>query len=89
MLFFVQSAPPTHDPVPQAVTETGQGITHALRVRRKSWPILSTVPLPVFAQANAPVTRAQVRVELVQLEKAGYHVGDGDQAAYPAPIQAG
>jgi hypothetical protein len=29
-----------------------------------------------------------VRAELVQLEKAGYHPGDGDNTTYPAPIQA-
>jgi hypothetical protein len=45
-------------------------------------------PVVVFAQLNQPVTRAQVRAELVQLEKAGYHVGDGDQAHYPDAIQA-
>jgi hypothetical protein len=45
-------------------------------------------PVAVFAQSNAPVTRAQVRAELVQLEKAGYHPGDGDHTTYPAEIQA-
>lgn len=41
-----------------------------------------------FAQSNQPVTRAQVRSELVQLEKAGYTPGGGDQTTYPAQIQA-
>jgi len=45
-------------------------------------------PVAVFAQSNQPVTRAQVRAELVQLEKAGYHPGDGDRTTYPAQIQA-
>ena len=45
-------------------------------------------PIVSFAQSNAPVTRAQVRAELIQLEKAGYHVGDGDNAHYPEDIQA-
>ena len=45
-------------------------------------------PVAVFAQSNAPITRAQVRAELVQLEKAGYHPGDGDNSTYPAQIQA-
>jgi hypothetical protein len=45
-------------------------------------------PVAVFAQSSAPLTRAQVHAELVQLEKAGYHVGDGDQTTYPAQIQA-
>ncbi|MCC8394788.1 DUF4148 domain-containing protein [Paraburkholderia sp. MMS20-SJTR3] len=45
------------------------------------------VPAAAFAQASQPVTRAQVRAELVQLEKAGYNPV-GDQATYPANIQA-
>jgi hypothetical protein len=46
------------------------------------------VPVASFAQSNAPVTRAQVRAELVQLEHVGYHVGDGDNTSYPNAIQA-
>ena len=46
------------------------------------------VPVASFAQSNAPVTRAQVRAELVQLQQVGYRVGDGDQAHYPEAIQA-
>ena len=42
----------------------------------------------LFAQSNQPIIRAQVRAELVRLEKAGYHVGDGDNATYPVQIQA-
>jgi len=45
-------------------------------------------PVISFAQSNASLTRAQVRAELVQLGKAGYHVGDGDNAHYPEAIQA-
>ncbi|WP_027819635.1 DUF4148 domain-containing protein [Paraburkholderia bannensis] len=45
------------------------------------------VPVASFAQ-QAPVTRASVRAELVQLQQVGYHVGDGDQAHYPEAIQA-
>jgi type II secretory pathway pseudopilin PulG len=41
-----------------------------------------------FAQSDAPVSRAQVRAELVQLEQAGYQPGAGDQATYPVQIQA-
>ena len=45
-------------------------------------------PVVAFAQSNTPVTRAQVRSELIQVEKAGYHIGDGDQAQYPVQIEA-
>ncbi|MCC8402767.1 DUF4148 domain-containing protein [Paraburkholderia sp. MMS20-SJTN17] len=44
-------------------------------------------PVASFAQANEPVTRAQVRAELEQLEKAGYQPGHADPH-YPADIQA-
>ncbi|TDG21882.1 DUF4148 domain-containing protein [Paraburkholderia silviterrae] len=49
---------------------------------------LSLLPVASFAQSNGPVTRAQVRTELVQLGKAGYHVGDGKHTTYPREIQA-
>ncbi|CAM2197382.1 DUF4148 domain-containing protein [Paraburkholderia sp. A1RI_3L] len=44
-------------------------------------------PVASFAQSNAPVTRAQVRAELVQLEKAGYNPS-GDRTNYPSELQA-
>lgn len=52
--------------------------------------ILTVVAAPAlsFAQANSAVTSEQVRADLVQLEQAGYHIGDGDNANYPADIQA-
>jgi len=45
-------------------------------------------PVAAFAQSNQPVTRAQVRAELVQLEQTGWRPGQGDHATYPAQIQA-
>ncbi|NPT46489.1 DUF4148 domain-containing protein [Paraburkholderia sp. 1N] len=45
-------------------------------------------PVAAFAQSNAPLTRAQVRAELIQLEKAGYQPGQGDNTTYPTQIQA-
>ena len=49
----------------------------------------AAVALPAlsFAQSNAPVTRAGVRAQLVELEKAGYNPAS-DQTQYPANIQA-
>lgn len=46
------------------------------------------VPVAVFAQTNAPVTRAQVRAELVQMEHAGYSPSRLDNANYPDGVQA-
>ena len=45
-------------------------------------------PVAVFAQSNQPLTRAEVKSQLVQLEQAGYHPGEGDQNTYPVQIQA-
>ncbi|REE23601.1 MULTISPECIES: DUF4148 domain-containing protein [unclassified Paraburkholderia] len=45
-------------------------------------------PIAVFAQSSQPVTRAQVRAELIQLEKAGYDPSARNDATYPAEIQA-
>ena len=44
-------------------------------------------PVASFAQSNQPVTRAEVRAQLVQLEKAGYNP-IGDHIDYPANLQA-
>jgi hypothetical protein len=48
---------------------------------------LVSAPLAAFAQSSQPVTRAQVREELVQLHNAGYNPM-GDRNSYPAQIQA-
>lgn len=45
-------------------------------------------PVASFAQSNQPLTRAQVRAELVQLEKAGYSPARGRDPYYPEDIQA-
>ncbi|MFM0731714.1 DUF4148 domain-containing protein [Paraburkholderia sediminicola] len=49
---------------------------------------LITAPLAAFSQTSQPVTRAQVRAELVQLEKAGYNPATANTDDYPANIQA-
>ncbi|MGN7983303.1 DUF4148 domain-containing protein [Burkholderia sp. 22313] len=41
-----------------------------------------------FAQTTAPLTRAQVREELMRLEAVGYDPSKGDDGEYPADIQA-
>ncbi|POR51620.1 uncharacterized protein DUF4148 [Paraburkholderia eburnea] len=46
------------------------------------------VPVVSFAQSNGPVTRAQVRAELAQLEKAGYSPARGNDPHYPDDILA-
>jgi hypothetical protein len=45
-------------------------------------------PAVSFAQSNAPSTRAEARAQLVQLEKAGYTPGGGEDVHYPDDIQA-
>ncbi|GAB7523478.1 DUF4148 domain-containing protein [Paraburkholderia sp. 2C] len=45
------------------------------------------VPAVSFAQSNQPLTRAEVRGELTQLEKVGYNPFDSSDAHYPAAVQ--
>ena len=45
-------------------------------------------PVAVFAQSNQPLTRAEVREQLVQVEKAGYNPATANDNDYPANIQA-
>ncbi|APR37522.1 DUF4148 domain-containing protein [Paraburkholderia sp. SOS3] len=45
------------------------------------------VPAVSFAQSNQPLTRAEVRGQLTQLEKVGYNPFDSSDAHYPAAIQ--
>ena len=46
------------------------------------------VPAASSAQSNQPVTRAQVRAELIQLINAGYNPARANKYDYPADIQA-
>ncbi|GAB7548298.1 DUF4148 domain-containing protein [Cupriavidus sp. CuC1] len=46
-------------------------------------------PALSFAQSEqAPLTRAEVRADLIRLEQAGYQPSRGDDATYPKDIQA-
>ncbi|SAK51793.1 membrane protein [Caballeronia fortuita] len=45
-------------------------------------------PVASFAQSNQGLTRAEVRAQIVQLEKAGYNPGVVSDTTYPADIQA-
>ncbi|KVH65351.1 DUF4148 domain-containing protein [Burkholderia cepacia] len=45
------------------------------------------VPAVSFAQQNVPVTRAQVKADLVAVQQAGYKLGS-DRTNYPESIQA-
>ena len=47
---------------------------------------LVAVPVLSFAQSSQPVTRAEVKAELVQLQKAGYRESS-DYTQYPAHLQ--
>ncbi len=50
--------------------------------------VLAT-PIASFAQSSQqPVTRAEVRNQLIQLEQAGYNPAIANDPAYPADVQA-
>jgi hypothetical protein len=52
--------------------------------------IALAVPAVSFGQpSNGPLTRAQVRAQLIQLERAGYNPAEGNRGShYPRDIQA-
>ncbi|KAE8761287.1 DUF4148 domain-containing protein [Paraburkholderia madseniana] len=50
--------------------------------------LVLSAPVASFAQSNQPVTRAEVRAQLVQLEKAGYNPSTANSDDYPQNIQA-
>jgi hypothetical protein len=45
-------------------------------------------PIASFAQSEQPVTRAEVKAEVLQLEQNGYNPAVALDAQYPADIQA-
>ena len=44
-------------------------------------------PLAVFAQSNAPLTRAQVKADLIQFEQAGGRTNFSNDPYYPEDAQ--
>ena len=59
-----------------------KSLTRAMALATLIFPIVS------FAQSNGPITRAQVRAELVQLESTGWRPGAGSDPHYPDDVQA-
>jgi hypothetical protein len=47
-----------------------------------------TAPVLSFAQTNGPLTRAEVRSDLISVEQAGYNPSLGSDPHYPADIEA-
>ena len=45
-------------------------------------------PVISFAQSSAPLTRAEVRADLIHVEQAGYNPWAANDVHYPASIQA-
>ena len=45
-------------------------------------------PALSYAQSNGPLTRAEVRADLVRVEQAGYNPSVANDINYPADIQA-
>jgi hypothetical protein len=50
--------------------------------------VVLAAPAVSFAQSEQPLTRAEVKAQLKQVEQAGYKPGASDDANYPADIQA-
>ncbi|WP_027210778.1 DUF4148 domain-containing protein [Burkholderia sp. WSM2232] len=52
--------------------------------------VIGTLAAPTlsFAQCTTPLTRAQVRADLIRVEQAGYNPSTGNDVQYPTDIQA-
>jgi hypothetical protein len=48
----------------------------------------NVTPVTSATESNHPLTRAEVRAQLVQIEKAGYQPYHGNDTNYPADVQA-
>jgi hypothetical protein len=62
---------------------------HFIKSILKVLPVVGALVIPVtpFAQTTAPLTRAEVRAQLVELESVGYRPASRD-LYYPEAIQA-
>jgi hypothetical protein len=63
-------------------------ITMQTLIKAVALAALVAAPIVSFAQTNDPVTRAQVRQDLQQVEAAGYNPAASNDPNYPADIQA-
>jgi hypothetical protein len=61
-----------------------------LFIKAVAGALVITTPLVSFSQSNQPLTRAQVREQLIVLEKADWrpYMNMGNNPNYPAGIQA-
>jgi hypothetical protein len=50
--------------------------------------VVLAAPAASFAQAEQPLTRAEVKAQVQQVEQAGYNPAKSTDASYPADIQA-
>ncbi|WP_027801813.1 DUF4148 domain-containing protein [Paraburkholderia dilworthii] len=50
--------------------------------------VVLAAPLASFAQSEQPLTRAEVKAQLKQVQQAGYNPAAAVDANYPADIQA-
>ena len=57
-------------------------------IRSVALTVALAAPLSAFAQTEQPVTRAEVKAQLAQIEGAGYNPAAAVDANYPADIQA-
>jgi hypothetical protein len=89
-LFFADHSPRLHLLKRKRVFAKKQSPEVIIMKLVQSLIVAAALAIPAvssFAQSNQPVTRAEVKAQLVQLEKAGYQPGRNDPH-YPDDIQA-
>lgn len=50
--------------------------------------VVIAAPVASFAQTEQPLTRAEVKAQLIQIEQAGYNPAASGDSTYPGDIQA-
>jgi hypothetical protein len=65
-----------------------EGSIMKLLIKTVALALVLAAPVASFAQTEQPLTRAEVKAQLQQIEQAGYNPAKSTDATYPADIQA-
>jgi hypothetical protein len=76
------------DPLRHLRTSCPEGSIMKSLIKTVALVVVLAAPVASFAQSAQPLTRAEVKAQLKQIEQAGYNPAVAENANYPADIQA-
>ncbi|MDR7007403.1 outer membrane lipoprotein-sorting protein [Paraburkholderia strydomiana] len=85
---FLKSANGADDPLRHRSTSFPEGSIMKSLIKTVALVVVLAAPVVSFAQSEQPLTRAEVKAQLKQIEQAGYNPAVAVDATYPADIQA-